>query len=348
MARACTQPVALTGSLLSPIFALQTLAMANLLLDQLDARLESLQTMQDAGMARAPLQVKAVEALQRLFRQQAGLSMADVTRVTRAINEGPWTKEQRLALATALSDANCEEGTERKQFGGRIKTQTCESLEFFIPDWAWAKLLSQELSESCKLGVMAKVLYLLGLTQPSEKLLKRAGAVFQAAHLGPAAEATKTQQKGWCKEIQRRVKNSVKEHGAYPHGLTLKYPARPDALPPPMFSHAYVDGPPQAPPAAVAEAVPLLVDDIKVRKSAACFGAVVPATASQSSAAAPLQDMGGSMHQMMQNMFLTLASMMQMRGAASGPTLEKHVFANAATITRKSFKQGKRKRTRTL
>ena len=62
--------------------------MANLLLDQLDARLESLQTMQDAGMARAPLQVKAVEALQRLFRQQAGLSMADVTRVTRAINDG--------------------------------------------------------------------------------------------------------------------------------------------------------------------------------------------------------------------------------------------------------------------
>ena len=102
---------------------------------------------------------KRIGALTCSFREKSFL--------TKAINDGPWTAEQRLALASNCLKADAGEGIDGAR---RRKNQTCMKFENMLAqqDWVAVRKATTRYGRVAVLGTRA---YLINMDNPSEPTL---------------------------------------------------------------------------------------------------------------------------------------------------------------------------------
>ncbi len=243
--------------------------MAEHLIAQLRLRVKFLTSQSNAGIDRVQLQAKCVDTLECLFKQQR-ITLDEVIQVSNEVNEGPWDSDQRVRLAGAISDA-CADGPSTIKRSRNAQTQTCMGIASFLQRWWWDAALDKDVSEGAILKHLSMALYMLGITSPSEHTLKIAIAVMIAVRHSDGDGVDPAKRRSLCRELQSQVKSLVRHHGEYPLGCMVDYPTKPSDLSDNMYKHAYAKGGPMDPPEDVARLIPLIVDGIKIRKSASCF-----------------------------------------------------------------------------
>lgn len=113
------------------------------------------------------------DALVAHFNSLAGLTHPGATKIITAVQGGPWTESQKSLMNTALGNALQNRGhktTSRTQ-------QKCHHLENFFLQRQVNYLRDKSASIDAKVAAMSNWLWLLGITCPSEQILKRAIAI---------------------------------------------------------------------------------------------------------------------------------------------------------------------------
>ena len=156
-----------------------------------------------AGLGRDALLSAQVTAIVASITQAGALTLPQATTVTSEISTGPWTDAQKVTLATAISTATA--GATRGSGQSRSQ-QHCTSVHRLFNAKDWECFQSADASWDLKAKVMGHRLWMVGLTCPSEDVLKRGGAIIVAT-TPPSSHARSAEEKAQlCKNIRAKVK----------------------------------------------------------------------------------------------------------------------------------------------
>jgi hypothetical protein len=111
------------------------------------------------------------------LRSMRGLTMDEATDLTRQIADGPWPQELRASMVAALGDAV---SAPTNHVRSASPQQHMRAPELFYTRSDWATFEDQSVAADPKMRTMAKRLARLGISCPSEILLKRSVAILVA------------------------------------------------------------------------------------------------------------------------------------------------------------------------
>jgi hypothetical protein len=169
------------------------------------------------------------------LRSTRGLKMEEATELTRQITDGPWQQELRMSMVNALSDA-VSAPTNHVQ--GARPQQHMAASELFYTRSDWAKFEDPNIAADPKMRTMAKRLARLGISCPSEVLLKRSIAILVVVAGGEFDQPGPAKAQALCK----RLKSIIRAEAAvqnYPFAHQRHLPHQPSELLPDHFAFAY-------------------------------------------------------------------------------------------------------------
>ena len=169
------------------------------------------------------------------LRSTRGLRMDEATDLTRQIANGPWPQELRTSMVAAVGDA-VSAPTNHVQ--GARPQQHMAASELFYSRSDWATFKDQSVAADPKMRTMAKRLARLGISCPSELLLKRNVAILVVVAGGEFDQPTPAKAQALCKRLQTiiRAEAAVQK---YPFAHQRHLPHQPSDLPPDQFAFAY-------------------------------------------------------------------------------------------------------------
>ena len=156
--------------------------------------------------------------------------------LTMAINEGPWSSEQKCSLAAVVARTSAQTGKRRAM-------QTCMHFEQYMTMSEWQALRTRALRAG-KINQIAQRCWVIGLTCPTERTVQKIATVLITCEQEYGQHTEKE-----IFDIYQNLKNAIKhndKHKPYPHQHVVNFPMSPLELPPEIFRYAYPeDGPVQ-------------------------------------------------------------------------------------------------------
>ncbi|CAK0813808.1 unnamed protein product [Prorocentrum cordatum] len=223
------------------------------------------------GMPRDQIIASQVNALISFIGQQSNLDIATVTTVGTELVVGPWSDDQRIAIATALSNAM---GGAVPSHGGR-KQQECNWLERYLTQSDWTAIKSTDLSSDAKLRVVGSRMWRIGITCPKEACLERGAAIVYA--VGGTGVLPASMLKAMCDKLKEFVKDFDRATPqTFPH--IQKYPMDPMYLGAPRRNFAYGDDVPVDDVEATHEVITQAASGIFYRGTAKALKGAQPST----------------------------------------------------------------------
>lgn len=179
--------------------------------------------------------------VKRLAESIGPIDMAEATKLTDVILNGPWSAEQRAVLADQVSAwATSVLG---KATGSR-KLQTCEYFEHYLDAREYDSVNSRSksfvLCRASRVDILTRKAATIGIFCPSEPT---SGKITAIIFWGEGKQFTDTD----CKETLFQIKTGVKAlqvMSPYPLQYLARYPANPSDLPDNMKLYAFPDGVP--------------------------------------------------------------------------------------------------------
>ena len=171
------------------------------MIDGINQRIALMTVQHSAGMAmEALLQTQTNAILQDIYT--AGrIELPVCHAVTHQINGGPWTDQQKLAMAGALAD-----GSRRAQRPAKRDQQNCPFLEQFFTESEWETFKDPSAELGTRVHAMAHRMYAIGLSCPSESTLMKAGAILiQTNDAMKSGNLNGQSKSNLCKAIQSAI-----------------------------------------------------------------------------------------------------------------------------------------------
>ena len=188
-----------------------------------------------AGLSRE----EVLDALHRSWTSRllslGNCSDAHKAHITEAITSGPWTSEQRKALARILIEDTkaCP-----SPLAKRRPNQKCPNFENFIPAPVWVKLRdAANVSLLSRASLLANVGHSLGIECPDQPTLYRMASVI--AHCDRASDMGQTGAHALMDKLQTFLKAPARKAGL---PYLESYPCSASLLPAPILTSAYPDG----------------------------------------------------------------------------------------------------------
>ena len=212
------------------------MASADDIIEELNVRAQFLASSVAAGMCQPELQQAQVNAVLAKIQGVSELSVQAATSITEVITTGPWNEGQRVALASAISDAMMGK-TSRPQ-GGKRCIQYVPSFELYLSE-ADIAFLEDNTNQNIdsKIQRIAERAWSLGLTCPSEALMKQITGIVVVLHLKDPKVSPSSK-----KTIMEAAKQNIKQLDRtkthpLPHIASL--PCDPTKLPADRKAFAY-------------------------------------------------------------------------------------------------------------
>jgi hypothetical protein len=181
--------------------------MSDAIIGELQARASFLQSQSVVMSSAAGLQETQVGALIAIIQGSGrSLTIADATSITNAIQHGPWTPQQKTALASAAAD--------QLRAAGATPSSAVRAQQYYdnfaalLDEPTVATLQDPSLSANDKLTTLGKFCNACGITCPSERLQFAMTAVVVVCHFGQCTAATlsPSEKYAFAKRLQQRVK----------------------------------------------------------------------------------------------------------------------------------------------
>jgi len=185
-----------------------------------------------------------VSRITNLIPVCGSLHVMDATRLTVAVNAGPWTSPQRISIAASIGD--WQQYASPSVADGKARClQSCMTFELYCLDSELAACDTTHPAflrlRHARVAVLAGVAHQCGITCPSEKTSGRITAVL--FWLEKTVGVTGDEVTDVLFNIKREIKARSLD-ARYPHQHLQQYPADPNGMPEAMGGYAFPDGVP--------------------------------------------------------------------------------------------------------
>ena len=182
-----------------------------------------------------------VEVLNAMFKsvyscveQLTSVSGSEKVHLTSALTDGPWTADQKGALARVILGVGSPGDAAMACSGHRRKNQRVPQLENYIPEAAILKLKSKALSRASREAVLSQVIAAMGVELPCQRTLYRAVAILNYY------EAEYGMSEADVQACMDRVQQFVKQHKRRTDlPFIVDYPHSPEQLPQEVYTAIY-------------------------------------------------------------------------------------------------------------
>lgn len=187
---------------------------------------------ESAGRNKADLLVTQAGAICARFKKLGGLDFKMGTELSKTVNAGPWTAEQKVSLLESIDHAVTVGGAKTKDKA----RQKCYRFENFQTEGEWNSLKNKKVLLQALITQVCTRGWSIGLQYPDE------GTCFRMAGCIVASQGIADESQ--IADIFERVKEECvalrkKNNGTYPHQHLVRYPNDPSGLPDEMREYAY-------------------------------------------------------------------------------------------------------------
>ena len=166
-----------------------------------------------------------------------GVTIEDANSVGRELRSMGWTPDQKVAIATCMSDQS-DRGDGMSASTVTRKPQRCRMYENYLTADDWEVYGSKSFTIDHKANHMGTGMYKKGLKCPDPSVLKKGAALLHiASELLDLSGDSK-------RNVTRTIKDAAKaadKATTYPLEHIINYPDDPSALPKAMFEMAYAE-----------------------------------------------------------------------------------------------------------